>query len=135
MFLFKALILSICTKIIEFVERSKEWSSVEASSETAQNVMTGVTEEELYNMPTAEYVNRRGFLNRPLTVYHVAFQACADLRNVEVLFYISIISVQLFYKNQSVLCTCLVFLVVRLVALLILVITFSVSGNTCTYAY
>lgn len=72
-------------KIIEFVERSKEWSSVEASSETAQNVMTGVTEEELYNMPTAEYVNRRGFLNRPLTVYHVAFQACADLRNVEVM--------------------------------------------------
>ncbi|KAM5581812.1 pentatricopeptide repeat-containing protein [Rosa sericea] len=72
-------------KIIEFVERSKEWSSVEASSETAQNVMTGVTEEELYNMPTAEYVNRRGFLNRPLTVYHVAFHACADLRNVEVM--------------------------------------------------
>lgn len=88
--------------------------------------MTGVTEEELYNMPTADYVNRRGFLNRPLTVYHVAFQACADLRNVEVLFYISIISVQLFYKNQFVLCTCLVFLVVLLVALLILVITFSV---------
>ncbi|PRQ54068.1 putative pentacotripeptide-repeat region of PROPR [Rosa chinensis] len=72
-------------KIIEFVERSKEWSSVEASSETAQNVMTGVTEEELYNMPTAEYINRRGFLNRPLTVYHVAFHACADLRNVEVM--------------------------------------------------
>ncbi|XP_004304676.1 PREDICTED: pentatricopeptide repeat-containing protein At4g35850, mitochondrial [Fragaria vesca subsp. vesca] len=72
-------------KIIEFVERSKEWSSVEASSETAQNVMTGITEEELYNMPTAEYVNKRGYLMRQLTVYHVAFNACADLRNVEVM--------------------------------------------------
>ncbi|KAL6136197.1 hypothetical protein ACLB2K_061498 [Fragaria x ananassa] len=72
-------------KIIEFVERSKEWSSVEASSETAQNVMTGITEEELYNMPTAVYVNKRGYLMRQLTVYHVAFNACADLRNVEVM--------------------------------------------------
>lgn len=48
--------------------------------------MMGVSEEELYNLPTAEYVNRRGaFLNRQLTVYHVALHGCADLRNVEVL--------------------------------------------------
>lgn len=52
--------------------------------------MMGVSEEELYNLPTAEYVNRRGnFLNRQLTVYHVALHACADLRNVEVLAYMS----------------------------------------------
>lgn len=56
--------------------------------------MTGITEEELYNMPTAEYVNKRGYLMRQLTVYHVAFNACADLRNVEVLLHFSIISVQ-----------------------------------------
>ncbi|KAM1009317.1 hypothetical protein FF1_044772 [Malus domestica] len=73
------------TKIIEFVEQSKEWSSVEGSSMTAENVMMGVTEEELYNMPTAEYSHRGGFLNRQLTVYHAAFHACADLRNVEVM--------------------------------------------------
>lgn len=47
--------------------------------------MMGVSEEELYNLPTAEYVNRRGFLNRELVLYHVAFHGCADLRNVEVL--------------------------------------------------
>ncbi|XP_022152199.1 pentatricopeptide repeat-containing protein At4g35850, mitochondrial [Momordica charantia] len=74
------------TKVVEFVERSKEWLSVEASSITAENVMMGVSEEELYNIPTAEYVNRRGgFLNRQLTVYHVALHACANLRNVEVM--------------------------------------------------
>ena len=49
--------------------------------------MLGVSEEELYNIPTAEYVNRRGFLNKQLTVYHVAFHACADLKSTEVLFY------------------------------------------------
>uniref|UniRef100_A0A2P2JZ79 Pentatricopeptide repeat-containing protein n=2 Tax=Rhizophora mucronata TaxID=61149 RepID=A0A2P2JZ79_RHIMU len=71
-------------KIIEFVERSKGWSSVEESNVTAENVMMGVTEEELYNLPTADYARRRmGFLNRQLTVYHVALHACADLRNVE----------------------------------------------------
>lgn len=48
--------------------------------------MMGVSEEEFYNLPTAEYVHRRGgFLNRQLTIYHAAFHACADLRNVEVL--------------------------------------------------
>lgn len=73
------------TKILEFVERSKEWTSVEESSMTAENVMMDITEEELYNMPTAEYARRRGFLNRQLTVYHAALHACADLRNVEVM--------------------------------------------------
>ncbi|KAF3444542.1 hypothetical protein FNV43_RR14234 [Rhamnella rubrinervis] len=73
-------------KIVEFVERSKEWTSVEASSASAENVMMGVSEEEFYNLPTAEYVHRRaGFLNRQLTVYHVAFHACADLKNVELM--------------------------------------------------
>lgn len=52
--------------------------------------MMGISEEELYNIPTAEYVHRRGnFLSRQLTVYHVALHACADLRNVEVLAHIS----------------------------------------------
>ncbi|KAK9153376.1 hypothetical protein Sjap_000856 [Stephania japonica] len=71
------------TKIVELVGQSKGWSSVEASSDTAENVMMGVSEEELYGIPTAEFTHRRGFLNRQLTVYHVAFQACADLRSVE----------------------------------------------------
>ena len=74
-------------KIIELVEQSKGWSSIEASKDMAENVMIGVSEEELYNLPTAEYVHRRGgFVNRQLTVYHVALHACADLRNVEVSF-------------------------------------------------
>ncbi|KAK6267273.1 hypothetical protein QUC31_018110 [Theobroma cacao] len=73
----------IATKIIEFAEQSKGWSSVEASTGNAANVMAGIPEEELYNLPTADVVHRRGFLNRQLTVYHVAFHACADLRNVE----------------------------------------------------
>ncbi|KAK3410260.1 hypothetical protein EUGRSUZ_J02262 [Eucalyptus grandis] len=71
-------------KIIELVEQSKGWSSVEASNNVAENVMIGVSEEELYSLPTAEYVHRRGgFVIRQLTVYHVAFHAFADLRNVE----------------------------------------------------
>ncbi|RWR74299.1 pentatricopeptide repeat-containing protein, mitochondrial [Cinnamomum micranthum f. kanehirae] len=70
-------------KIIELVKQSKGWSSVEASSDTAENVMMGVSEEELYNLPTAEYVNRRAFLDKQLTVYHVAFHACADLKSKE----------------------------------------------------
>ncbi|XP_060168677.1 pentatricopeptide repeat-containing protein At4g35850, mitochondrial-like [Lycium barbarum] len=46
--------------------------------------MMGMSEEELYNIPTAEYVFRPGgFLNREFTVYHVAFHACADLKSVE----------------------------------------------------
>ncbi|XP_058102037.1 pentatricopeptide repeat-containing protein At4g35850, mitochondrial [Magnolia sinica] len=73
------------TKIIELVKQSKGWSSVEASSDIAENVMMGVSEEELYNIPTAEFVNRRAFLNRQLTVYHVAFHACAELKSTEML--------------------------------------------------
>ncbi|XP_047334229.1 pentatricopeptide repeat-containing protein At4g35850, mitochondrial [Impatiens glandulifera] len=72
------------SKIIELVEQSKGWSSVEASKDAAENLMMGISEEELYNLPTAEYVYKRGgFLNRQLTVYHAAFVACADLRNIE----------------------------------------------------
>ncbi|KAK8967533.1 Pentatricopeptide repeat-containing protein [Platanthera guangdongensis] len=67
-------------KIIEFVKKSKEWSSIETSSDGGENVMMNVSEEELYNIPTAEYVHRRGFLRRPLTVYHVGLHACADLK-------------------------------------------------------
>ncbi|RDX98596.1 Pentatricopeptide repeat-containing protein, mitochondrial, partial [Mucuna pruriens] len=71
-------------KVIEFVERSKMWSSVETNSANAENVMMGVSDEELYNLPTAEYVYRRGgFLSRPLTAYHTAFHAAADLKHVE----------------------------------------------------
>ncbi|XP_027912459.1 GTP 3',8-cyclase, mitochondrial-like isoform X2 [Vigna unguiculata] len=71
-------------KVIEFVEKSKMWSSVETNSANAENVMMGVTDEELYNLPTAEYIHRRGgFLNLPFTAYHTAFHAAADLKNVE----------------------------------------------------
>ncbi|KAK7381051.1 hypothetical protein VNO78_33575 [Psophocarpus tetragonolobus] len=71
-------------KVIEFVERSKMWSSVETDSANAENVMMGVTDEELYNLPTAEYINRRGgFLSRQFTAYHTAFHAAADLKHVE----------------------------------------------------
>ncbi|XP_027085801.1 pentatricopeptide repeat-containing protein At4g35850, mitochondrial [Coffea arabica] len=74
----------VASKIIELVEQSKGWASVDRSKTTAENVMMGITDEELYNMPTAEYVRRRGgFVNRLLTVYHVAFHALADLANVK----------------------------------------------------
>jgi len=47
--------------------------------------MMNVSEEELYNLPTAEYVNRRGgFVLKQFTVYHVAIHACAELRSKEV---------------------------------------------------
>ncbi|XP_022774349.1 pentatricopeptide repeat-containing protein At4g35850, mitochondrial [Durio zibethinus] len=72
----------IATKIIELAEQSKGWSSLEASGNTG-NAMLGISEEELYNLPTADFVHRRFFLYRQFTVYHVAFHACADLRNVE----------------------------------------------------
>ncbi|XP_042001506.1 pentatricopeptide repeat-containing protein At4g35850, mitochondrial-like [Salvia splendens] len=72
------------SKIIELVEQSKGWSSVDHTTDIAENVMKGITEEELYNLPTAEYVHRRaGFIARQLTVYHVAFLACADLKDVQ----------------------------------------------------
>ncbi|GMP54355.1 hypothetical protein CsSME_00019554 [Camellia sinensis var. sinensis] len=74
------------TKIFELVEQFKGWSSVKGSRDNAENFIMGISEEELYNTPTAEYVHRRsGFLYRELTVYHVTFYACADLRNVEVM--------------------------------------------------
>ncbi|GAU32221.1 hypothetical protein TSUD_278010 [Trifolium subterraneum] len=70
-------------KVIEFVERSKIWTSVETDSANAENVMMGVSDEELYNLPTADYVNRRGgFLNRQFTAYHTAFNAAADFKNL-----------------------------------------------------
>lgn len=75
----------VATKIIELVEQSKGWSSVEASTgENAENVMMNVSEEELYNLPTADYVHkRRGFLRKELTVFHVAFHAFTELKNVQ----------------------------------------------------
>ncbi|KAH6758555.1 Pentatricopeptide repeat superfamily protein [Perilla frutescens var. frutescens] len=72
------------SKIIELVEQSKGWSSVDHTTDIAENVMKGIYEEELYNLPTAEYIHRRaGFIARQFTVYHVAFVACADLRDVQ----------------------------------------------------
>ncbi|XVF16306.1 hypothetical protein REPUB_Repub10bG0019900 [Reevesia pubescens] len=77
----------VATKIIELVEQSKGWSSLESSGNTG-NAILGIREEELYNLPTTEFVHRRFFLYREFTVYHVAFHACAKLRNVEVLSHI-----------------------------------------------
>lgn len=47
-------------------------------------MMMNVSEEELYNIPTAEFVHRRAFVNRSLTIYHVAVHACAELKSKEV---------------------------------------------------
>lgn len=71
-------------KIIEYVKQSKGWASPETASDGGENVMMNVTLEELYNMPTAEFVHRRAFVNRQLTIYHVAVHACAELKNKEV---------------------------------------------------
>ncbi|KAL8545737.1 hypothetical protein ACS0TY_005743 [Phlomoides rotata] len=72
------------SKIIELVEQSKGWSSVDQTTDSAENVMKGISEEELYNLPTGEYVHRRGgFIARQFTVYHVAFHAFADLRDTQ----------------------------------------------------
>ncbi|CAA0823443.1 Pentatricopeptide repeat-containing protein -mitochondrial [Striga hermonthica] len=72
------------SKIIELVEQSKGWSAVDHTKVNADNVMKGVSEEELYNLPTAEYMHRRGgFIFRQLTVYHTAFWACADLKDAQ----------------------------------------------------
>ncbi|KAF3655126.1 hypothetical protein FXO38_14822 [Capsicum annuum] len=77
----------IASEIIELVEQSNGWSAVEALSDIPVRSMIGVTEEELYNLPITEYIFRLGgFLNREVIVYHVAFHACADLKNVEVVF-------------------------------------------------
>ncbi|KAG0471785.1 hypothetical protein HPP92_016331 [Vanilla planifolia] len=70
-------------KIVELVKQSKGWSSIETSSDGGEKVMMNLSEEELYNIPTAEYVHRRGFINRQLTVYHVALHACAELKSKE----------------------------------------------------
>ncbi|AQK95165.1 Pentatricopeptide repeat-containing protein mitochondrial [Zea mays] len=74
-------------KILDFVGQSKGWQYVErVSKDIAENIMMNVSEEELYNLPTAEYVNRRGgFVFKQHTVYHVALQACAELRSKETL--------------------------------------------------
>ncbi|KAL2520006.1 pentatricopeptide repeat-containing protein [Forsythia ovata] len=46
----------------------------------------GISEEELYNLPTVEYIHCcGGFIAKKFIVYRVAFHACADLRNVETL--------------------------------------------------
>lgn len=49
--------------------------------------MMNVSEEELYNLPTAEYAHRRAFVFKQLTVYHVAIHACADLQSKEVCYF------------------------------------------------
>lgn len=75
-------------KIIGLVEQSTGWSDIENSKDNAENAVIGVSEEELYSLPTAEYVHRRfGIVNRNLTVYHAAFHALADLKDVEVPFH------------------------------------------------
>lgn len=66
------------------MEQSKGWSSIDSSRKSAEDVMFSITEEELYNIPTAEYAHRTRFLQRNLTVYHVAFSALADLKDVKV---------------------------------------------------
>ncbi|XP_062230740.1 pentatricopeptide repeat-containing protein At4g35850, mitochondrial-like isoform X3 [Phragmites australis] len=74
-------------KILDFVEQSKGWQYIErVSKDSAENIMMNVSEEELYNLPTAEYVNRRGgFVFKQFTVYHVAIHACAELQSKETL--------------------------------------------------
>ncbi|XP_010231720.1 pentatricopeptide repeat-containing protein At4g35850, mitochondrial [Brachypodium distachyon] len=73
-------------KILEFVQQSKGWQYVErVANDSAENIMMNVSEEELYNLPTAEYAHRRGFIFKQLTIYHVAVHACADLRSKETL--------------------------------------------------
>jgi len=75
-------------QILDFIRQSKGWQYVErVSKDSAENIMMNVSEEELYNLPTAEYVNRRGgFVFKQHTVYHVAIHACAELRSKEVIF-------------------------------------------------
>ncbi|KAI4966413.1 hypothetical protein ZWY2020_040998 [Hordeum vulgare] len=66
-------------KILELVQQSKGWQYVErVASDSAENIMMNVSEEELYNLPTAEFAHRR-FIFKQLTIYHVAIHACADL--------------------------------------------------------
>ncbi|KAM3400774.1 hypothetical protein ACQJBY_005546 [Aegilops geniculata] len=73
-------------KILEFVQQSKGWQYVErVANNSAENIMMNVSEEELYNLPTAEFAHRRGFIFKQLTIYHVAIHACADLGSKETL--------------------------------------------------
>uniref|UniRef100_M8C1W7 Pentacotripeptide-repeat region of PRORP domain-containing protein n=1 Tax=Aegilops tauschii TaxID=37682 RepID=M8C1W7_AEGTA len=73
-------------KILEFVQQSKGWQYVErVANDSAENIMMNVSEEELYNLPTAEFAHRRGFIFKQLTIYHVAIHACADLGSKETL--------------------------------------------------
>jgi hypothetical protein len=72
-------------QILDFVQQSKGWQYIERiANDSAENIMMNVSEEELYNLPTAEYANRRGFIFKQLTIYHVAIHACADLQSKEV---------------------------------------------------
>lgn len=71
-------------KILELVEQSKGWSSVDQPNNVADSLMMSITEEELYNIPTAEFIRRRGFVARQFTVYHAAFYALAELKDVKV---------------------------------------------------
>ncbi|EFH45314.1 predicted protein [Arabidopsis lyrata subsp. lyrata] len=45
-------------KILEFVEQSKGWSAIDSSRKSAEDVMFSISEEELYNIPTADYAHR-----------------------------------------------------------------------------
>ncbi|VAH02827.1 hypothetical protein VPH35_001407 [Triticum aestivum] len=73
-------------KILEFVQQSKGWQYVErVANDSAENIMMNVSDEELYNLPTAEFAHRRGFIFKQLTIYHVAIHACADLGSKETL--------------------------------------------------
>ncbi|KAE8680892.1 Pentatricopeptide repeat-containing protein [Hibiscus syriacus] len=74
----------VAAKIIELAEQSKGWSSVEESGNTG-NTMLGISEEELYNLPTADFVHRRFFIFRPLTVSHVVLQIPATETLLEML--------------------------------------------------
>lgn len=72
-------------QIVEFVQKSKGWKNVErVSKDSSENIMMNVSEEELYNLPTAEYVHRQAFVYKQMTIYHVAIHACADLKSKEV---------------------------------------------------
>ncbi|CAO2828577.1 unnamed protein product [Amaranthus hypochondriacus] len=70
-------------RVIELVEQSKGWASASDRGATTETAMLGVFQEELFNTPTVEYVHRRGFVDRRLTVYHAAFHALADLHDVK----------------------------------------------------
>ncbi|ESQ50705.1 hypothetical protein EUTSA_v10023015mg, partial [Eutrema salsugineum] len=74
---------NLSTEILELVKKSKHLTLVDSLEQSEGNMMVNVLEEELYNLPTAEYVHMKKFLQRDLTVYHVAFNALADLKDVK----------------------------------------------------